>query len=170
MGWAPSRSVLAHLRTPTPPPPSAPARSFPPPGLAPRERPFARHPGRLESGHLQSAAGPALRRLISYINSQGDDFLHPDFGSFRGDGIPDTVVGAGQPKLPVNYTAYGDESDRGPFPVPGKAPVEGGRGSDGDRHALVLDSGACKLYELYRAFFVTKPRPHGTPTRGSPGT
>jgi hypothetical protein len=103
---------------------------------------------------------PRSAAYISYINSQGDDFLHPDFGSFRGYGIPYTVVGAGQRKLPVNYTAYGDESDPGPFPIPGKAPVEGGRGSDGDRHVLVLDSGACKLYELYRAFFVAKPRPH----------
>ena len=103
---------------------------------------------------------PRSAAYISYINSQGDDFLHPDFGSFRGYGIPYTVVGAGQRKLPVNYTAYGDESDRGPFPVPGKAPVEGGRDSDGDRHVLVLDSAACKLYELYRAFFVAKPRPH----------
>ncbi|MGB7684647.1 MAG: hypothetical protein WBL45_02560 [Solirubrobacterales bacterium] len=103
---------------------------------------------------------PRSAAYISYIASQGDDFLHPDFGSFRGYGIPYTVVGAGQRKLPVNYTAYGDESDRGPFPVPGKAPVEGGKGSDGDRHVLVLDSDACKLYELYRAFFVAKPRPH----------
>jgi hypothetical protein len=103
---------------------------------------------------------PRSAAYISYINSQGDHLLHPDFGSFRGYGIPYAVVGAGQRKLPVNYTAYGDQSDRGPFPIPGKAPVEGGQGSDGDRHVLVVDSAACKLYELYRAFFVAKPRPH----------
>ena len=103
---------------------------------------------------------PRSAAYISYIASQGDDFLHPDFGSPRTYGFPYSVVGAGQRRLPIRYTAYGDESDRGPFPIPGKAPIEGGRGSDGDRHVLVLDSAACKLYELYRAFFVAKPRPH----------
>lgn len=103
---------------------------------------------------------PRSRAYISYINSQGGDHLHPDFGSPREYGFPYSVVGPGQPKLPVNYTAYGDESDRGPFPVPAKAPVEGGRGSDGDRHVLAVDKGACKLYELYRAFYAAQPNPH----------
>jgi hypothetical protein len=46
---------------------------------------------------------------------------------------------------------YADESDRGPYPVPANAPIEGGRNADGDRHVLVLDRSACKLYELYDA-------------------
>jgi hypothetical protein len=91
--------------------------------------------------------------VISYIDSHGGDFLHPDFGSPRAYGFPYSVVGAGQRKLPIRYTAYGSESDRGPFPVPSGAPVEGGRGSDGDRHVLVVDRSRCLLYELYRAFF-----------------
>lgn len=91
--------------------------------------------------------------VISYINSKGGDFLHPDFGSPRAYGFPYAVVGAGQRALPVHYTAYGDESDPGPFPVPSWAPVEGGRRSDGDRHVLVVDRSRCVLYELYRAFF-----------------
>ncbi len=78
--------------------------------------------------------------------------LHPDFGSPRAYGFPYAVVGAGQRKLPVHYTAYGDESDPGPFPVPAAAPVEGGKSSDGDRHVLVVDRSSCTLYELYRAF------------------
>ena len=90
---------------------------------------------------------------IAYINAQGGDRLHPDFGSPREYGFPYAVVGAGQRRLPVNYTAYGSESDRGPFPIPKGAPVEGGNGSDGDRHVLVVDRGSCVLYELYRAFF-----------------
>jgi hypothetical protein len=90
---------------------------------------------------------------IAYIDSHGGDFLHPDFGSPRTYGFPYAVVGAGQPELPIHYTAYGDESDRGPFPVPSGAPVEGGRGSDGDRHVLVVDRSSCTLYELYRAFY-----------------
>jgi hypothetical protein len=28
-------------------------------------------------------------------------------------------------KVPINYTAYGDESDPRPFPIPGAAPVDG---------------------------------------------
>jgi hypothetical protein len=63
------------------------------------------------------------------------------------------VVGTGQRKLPIHYTAYGNESDPGPFPIPGSAPVEGGRHSYGDRHVLVVDRSRCMLYELYRGFF-----------------
>ena len=70
------------------------------------------------------------------------------------------MVGPGQPRLPIHYTAYGDESDPGPFPLPARAPVEGGNGSDGDRHVLTVDRAGCKLYELYRAFPVAKPKPH----------
>jgi hypothetical protein len=89
---------------------------------------------------------------IAYINSNGGNFLHPDFGSPRPYGFRYAVVGAGQPKLPIHYTAYGGESDRGPFPIPAGAPVEGGRNSDGDRHVLTVDRSSCTLYELYRAF------------------
>jgi hypothetical protein len=95
---------------------------------------------------------PNSAATIAYINSNGGNFLHPDFGSPRAYGFPYAVVGAGQPKLPIRYTAYGDESDPGPFPVPASAPVEGGNGSDGDRHVLVVDRSSCTLYELYRAF------------------
>ncbi len=102
---------------------------------------------------------PRSAAYIAYINGSGGDRLHPDFGSPRPYGFPFAVVGPGQRKLPVNYTAYGDESDRGPFPVPAGAPVEGGNGSDGDRHVLAVDRSTCTLYELYRAFYVAKPRP-----------
>jgi hypothetical protein len=98
--------------------------------------------------------------VIAYINAQGGDHLHPDFGSPRAYGFPYAVVGAGQRKLPIRYTAYGSESDRGPFPVPSGAPVEGGRRSDGDRHVLVVDRARCVLYELYRAFFSRRGGAH----------
>jgi len=110
---------------------------------------------------------PRSAAYISYILANGGGSIHPDFGSPRGYGIPYAVVGSGQAKLPVHYTAYGDESDPGPFPVPGRAPVEGGKHSDGDRHVLVVDRSACKLYELYRAFFVAKPRPHWNADSGT---
>lgn len=92
--------------------------------------------------------------VIAYVNRRGGDFLHPDFGSPRAYGFPYAVVGRGQRRLPIRYTAYGDESDPGPFPVPLLAPVEGGRDADGDRHVLAVDRSRCVLYELYRAFLI----------------
>ncbi len=50
--------------------------------------------------------------------------------------------------MPITYTAYGDESDPGPFPIPLDAPVEGA-GAGGDRHVLVLRQGNCDLFELF---------------------
>lgn len=82
----------------------------------------------------------------------GNQKLHADFGSDPTYGIPYVVVPASQPTVPITFTAYGDESDPGPYPVPSNAPVEGGVNSTGDRHVLVLQQGACKLYEMYRAF------------------
>ena len=110
---------------------------------------------------------PRSAAIIAYVNSQGGDELHPDFGSPRPYGFPFAVVGPGQRKLAVNYTAYGDESSPGPFPVPAKAPVEGGNRSDGDRHVLVVDRAGCRLHELYRAFYVAKPRPHWNADSGT---
>jgi len=110
---------------------------------------------------------PRSAAYIAYINAHGGDELHPDFGSPRAYGFPYAVVGAGQPRLPVNYTAYGEESDPGPFPIPAKAPIEGGNGSNGDRHVLVVDRARCMLYELYRAFSVAKPRPHWNADSGA---
>jgi hypothetical protein len=83
--------------------------------------------------------------------------LHPDFGTtWEGAaiGIPYVVVRGTQPKVPVHFTAYGDESDPGPYPIPSDAPVEGAGGAhaDGDRHVLVLDADKKVLYELYRAY------------------
>lgn len=92
----------------------------------------------------------------AFIESIGrSKALHPDFGTeWEGApiGIPYVTVDAEHPLVPIDYTAYGDESDPGPFPVPADAPVEGGPSSDGDRHVLVVDTDTCKLYELYRAF------------------
>jgi hypothetical protein len=101
----------------------------------------------------KAPVAPNSAATIAYIDAHGGGFLHPDFGSPRAYGFPYAVVGGGQPALPIHYTAYGEESDRGPFPIPGGAPVEGGRNSDGDRHVLVVDRSSCTLYELYRAFY-----------------
>lgn len=93
---------------------------------------------------------PVDPRSDAYVRSIGlGDTLHADFGSGRyGDyGIPFRVVGSNQRKFPVRFTAYGSESDRGPYPVPLNTRIEGGS----DNHVIVLQKGACRLYEMYRA-------------------
>ncbi len=92
---------------------------------------------------------PLSNAYIAAIGAGID--LHPDFGSNLTYGIPYAVVPASQPKVAIHFTAYGSQSDKGPYPIPAGAPVEGGSGSTGDRHVLVLQSGACRLYELYSA-------------------
>jgi hypothetical protein len=78
--------------------------------------------------------------------------LHPDFGSGQWDGgpigIPFDIVAKQTPKARLRFD-YADESDKGPYPIPKTVHIEGGAQSDGDRHALLLDKDACKLYELY---------------------
>jgi len=93
------------------------------------------------------------RTLVQNISTTGKVNLHADFGGAGAYGIPFKVVPSSQPKVPIDYTAYGDESDPGPFPIPGNAPIEGGSASTGDRHVLVLQQGTCHLYELGRAFW-----------------
>jgi hypothetical protein len=81
--------------------------------------------------------------------------MHADFGSglYQGRpiGIPYTTVGRAQRRVRVTFD-YASESDKGPYPIPRNAPVEGGHGSDGDRHVIVVDRSRCKLYELYAAY------------------
>jgi hypothetical protein len=81
--------------------------------------------------------------------------VHADFGSglYNGApiGIPFVTVSKKQKKVRVTFE-YADESDKGPYPIPPNAPIEGGRGSSGDRHVLVVDRDRCRLYELYAAY------------------
>jgi len=96
---------------------------------------------------------PNSTNLISSIGVNTG--LHPDFGTvYNGapNGIPYVVVTGTQSRVAINYTAYGDESDPGPYPVPTNAPIEGGPNSQGDRHVLVIDRDNWKLYELGYAF------------------
>lgn len=85
----------------------------------------------------------------------GHNPLHPDFGTVWNDapnGIPYIVVNNDQPMIPIVYTAYGDESDPGPFPIPLNSQIEGGPNANGDRHVIAVDIDNAMLYELYRAF------------------
>jgi hypothetical protein len=81
--------------------------------------------------------------------------VHADFGSGLWDGgpigIPFVTVSGSQTKYRATFE-YDDESDAGPYAVPLNAPIEGGSASDGDRHAIAIDTDNCILYELYRAF------------------
>lgn len=90
---------------------------------------------------------PVDARSAQYVRSIGlAARLHPDFAS-RTYGIPFKVVARTQKRVPIHFTDYADESDRGPYPVPLTAPVEGGS----DRHVIVLQRGTCRLFELYGA-------------------
>lgn len=113
---------------------------------------------------------PVHPRSADYIAAIGGDAtLHADFGSGVWPpgsggpiGIPYVTVGADQAKVAVSFE-YAQESDPGPYPIPPDAPIEGGAGSTGDRHVLVIDTDACLLYELYRAY----PQQDGSWTAGS---
>jgi hypothetical protein len=87
---------------------------------------------------------------LSHMSTSRD--LHPDFGPSYGDGpdygIPITVVKSSHPKVRVRFD-YADESDRVRYPFGKDTRIEGGRGSDGDKHAIVVDRGACRLYETW---------------------
>jgi hypothetical protein len=76
--------------------------------------------------------------------------LHPDFGSGKWAGGPigipyDVVDGRTIKKWTKLKFQYADESDPGPYPITKKVHVEHGS----DRHALIVDTSTCTLYELF---------------------
>ena len=81
--------------------------------------------------------------------------IHPDYGVDGQNlyGIPINVVPQTQALAPVMFDDYPDESDPGPYPFPGPADViiEGNspEACDGDCHLLVVQAGACMLFEGY---------------------
>jgi len=79
------------------------------------------------------------------------------------------IVPPNQPKIDVKIGEYAEESDKGPYPVPGNVPIEGwpayfereksgltldqvqrADDEDSDRHAIVLDPTNQKLYEFFK--------------------
>jgi hypothetical protein len=140
---------------PPPPPPAAP----PPPSPAPAP-PLTGAAASISGCRVFPAdnawnqdisampVDPNSATYIASINaSGGNGFLHADFGSDPTYGIPYVLVPQDQPLVPITYTAYGDESDPGPFPIPLNARVEAGS----DAHVIAVQLGACKLYELFDA-------------------
>jgi hypothetical protein len=100
---------------------------------------------------LPVAAGSSS--IVSAIGASGH--LHPDFGSGLWDGapigIPITIVSKATPRSAVVFE-YASESDTGPYPIPSGVKIEGGS----DRHAILVDRDACKLYELYALTHTSK--------------
>ena len=72
-----------------------------------------------------AAVDPYSSQIIAGFASHG---IKADFGSGLWEGapigIPYVVVCGNQPKIAVNFTDYGDESDPGPYPIPLKSPIE----------------------------------------------
>jgi hypothetical protein len=120
-----------------------------------------------DAWHAPVAQLPVHGKSAQYVASIGTGAaMHADFGSGLWDGgpigIPYTVVGAGQPKVHVDFD-FDDESDQVGYPIPVNAAIEGGPNADGDRHVLIVDSSTCTLYELYAAY----PNGNGTWSAGS---
>ncbi|MFL5963826.1 MAG: hypothetical protein ACJ757_13135 [Gaiellaceae bacterium] len=98
---------------------------------------------------------PVAANSAQLIASMGvGGTVHADFGSglYNGSriGIPYVVVhGTSTPKSRVRFD-YADESDKGPYPIPANVAVEGApqHADQGDRHVLIVDRDACRLYEL----------------------
>jgi hypothetical protein len=102
-----------------------------------------------------ASVDPNSAQIINFIGSSTG--IHPDFGQgeYNGSymGIPYTVVDSTQALIPINYQAYGSESDAGPMPIPLTAPIEGyPNPGSGDRHVLVVDKSNCFLYEIYNSY------------------
>ena len=138
---------------------SSPVRGAPRCELFPKDNPWNQ---RVDQAPLHPRSDAIVRSIGS------DDTVHPDFGSGRYEGrpigIPYTTVSKRQKRVRVSFE-YADESDRGPYPIPRNAPIEGGRSADGDRHVIVVDRDRCKLYELFAAY----PRNGGRSWRAGSG-
>jgi hypothetical protein len=90
---------------------------------------------------------PAMRGSAGIIRAIGlRSSLHPDFSDAGRYGIPVNVVSARTPRSRVRFD-YSSESDRVRYPIPARPKIERG----GDRHVLMVDRGACRLYELFAA-------------------
>ncbi len=97
---------------------------------------------------------PDSARIVAHVGEGGHLAWNSDMAF--------VIVPARQATVPVAMVSYPGESDAGPFPVPANAPIEGWpldggtldnvqRNGDGDRHLIVVDPFAAKLYEFYQA-------------------
>jgi hypothetical protein len=93
---------------------------------------------------------PDSRRIVSGIGAR--DHLHNNFGGGMWmnsrDGMPITVVGASQPRVPVTFVEA-LFSNAGPYPIPPDAGIEYENDPAADHHVILVDRDSCRLYETY---------------------
>ena len=89
---------------------------------------------------------PVDSNSAAYVASMNatNNRLHPDFGHGNpaSGGMPYNLVPDSQPKVTVPFYYL---SDPGPYPIPDNVWIEGGS----DRHAILVDTGTCELYEIF---------------------
>lgn len=96
---------------------------------------------------------PNSDKMIAGIGRDKSIRLNRDMGY--------VIVPPTQPKIDVKITRYAGESDKGPYPMPDNAPIEGWpmsggklediqRTGGGDRHVIVVDPFNGFLYEFYQ--------------------
>jgi hypothetical protein len=96
---------------------------------------------------------PNSDAYVATLNSGANKHLIFAFGLMPENGIPYNVVSGTQPKVPITFTRYGNQSDPGPYPVPPNALVEGAGKVVSDKHVIVVDKDNCMLYEMHDASF-----------------
>ena len=132
-----------HAATPTTPPVLGGCQIFPNDNVW--NVPVASLPVHANSSNF--IATDASEPLIPYFSTPetGPSDLHYD-------GIPYTVVPETQPLVAVHIGQYAYESDAGSYPIPDGMHTEEYYDQNSiDHHAEIVQSGTCKLYELYGA-------------------
>ena len=86
---------------------------------------------------------PGSDHYLALMNAS-TTFVHPDFGSTPGYGVPYATVPGSQPTTPMSFL-YAGQSDPGPYPFPQTLIIQSGP----DLHAVVIDRDRCLLYETY---------------------
>ena len=104
--------------------------------------------------HADVSALPLNARSAQWLSHMSPTRkLHPDFGPSYGAqpvpyGIPITYVRSTHAKVSVHFD-YASESDRIGYPLGSDTKIEGGQMTSGDRHAVIVDISACRVYETW---------------------
>ena len=103
---------------------------------------------------------PVSPRSAAWMKSMDSArmFLHPDFGPHPGGypyGMPFNIVTNAHPVVRIRFRYAGD-SNKGPYPFGPETRIEGGRHAGGDRHAIMVNSRTCRLYEMFDARYSAK--------------